>query len=125
MKRYFREMIPLRVFVVLIFGVVAILHGFAFAQDHAPTLEQCKADVNLWNNEFQHNGYVNVSIHELNERSKELSACLVSYPKDPSHGLWVDVHVQFHSVMEYRYSAFIARHNLFNKFMEEDKQGKR
>ena len=111
--------------------------------EHAPTPEQCRADVNAWDvpgfnptnwNEKEFTNFVtrvindhSLTAKELDAREAELDLCLKT-------DKWITVGVQTQYVQAHRaYSIaalarkadYMKRHNLMAQFYDEDEQCKR
>jgi hypothetical protein len=91
---------------------------------HAPTVEQCRADAALW---FAPNGDVRQIIMEpagiLNVKQKEMEDCI---PVDPKNFEKYNVGLKaIEDVFYMRYKNFLDRHNLYQKFLDEDAAGER
>jgi hypothetical protein len=119
------------------------LAAFAPAQEveHAPTLESCAADVNLWTSQIPgwpnpsaeqlRQGTKDVTVQRLRGRTVSLFDCSSAYPaliRNPAPGT---VSASFSLVtlyyieIEERYRNFLDRHDLLVKFKQEDEAGKR
>lgn len=124
------------VFVVLLFSLPT-----PQVQEHAPTLEVCRADVAIWGNldtngeylkadtESQRNGTPNrteiarLPIGEIRGRMKEMSQCR---HVDPSRDdLYFQTASFYDGVRADRWWHFIVRHGLAAQFEQEDAEGKR
>jgi len=109
--------------------------------EHAPTLESCVADLNLW--EFEMHGWPNPSsaqereatkrltFDQINHRVISLAECMDAHPglaknKGPDSAneslTLADI---YNAELQLRLSNFIDRHGLTQKFMDEDAAGKR
>jgi len=108
---------------LLLLSLVTSLCG----QDHAPTVEQCRADQRLWSSVHDTQDYKDamsrLSVQTLKLRSDEMSDC---FAVDS-----VNAHDYFEVVaacgmeMGRRYRHFIDRHHLMAQFLSEDAAGKR
>jgi hypothetical protein len=113
-----------------------VLVSAAFAQEHAPTPEQCRADYRLWTaNGFS---FENVSWKELMQRSGVMTKCATTDPdmmrvfdegyvrlgKDAPLS-YRDVGTLFHSAAGDKAMDFLIRHNLMDQFVREDAAGKK
>jgi hypothetical protein len=96
------------------------------AQEHAPTVEQCRADAAVW---FDAD-FAIPPMKELESRAKEMNDCLKVDPLNESHELGIK-YLQFGQkvfVEKYnRLTNFIERHDpaWSGKFYAEDAAGKR
>jgi len=113
----------------------------AGAQEHAPTLDVCRADAALWGEIRAEIDYINataekmsnstpnrteiakLSLKEVNSRITEMVQCQsVDRESRDSYSKVEDFYVQVESD---RWRAFIVRHNLYSQFEREDAEGKR
>ncbi len=106
---------------------------------HAPTFDQCVADLNLWTSEIQgwpspeieqvRKATKNLSVPQINERVDSLWDCALAHPRlmkgDPSTEVPVPLAIieLYHVEIRQRYSDFLVRHGLSTKFYEEDAAG--
>jgi hypothetical protein len=97
---------------------VALTALSAFAQEHAPTPEQCKADHMLWFSEFSDPRTELPESPELLKRSKVLIDCEVV---DPAHEKYfMDLSWGYTMVILTRYQDFVFRHKLQAEMQLED-----
>jgi hypothetical protein len=106
---------------------------------HAPTLEVCNADANLWDNQGDFQAYKDnrvkiltagrdetplgkISTDELVERAREMGDC---YGETNGGSIYFIVRDFYLAVIGDRYEDFIVRHHLFEQFSREDREGKR
>jgi len=109
-------MAPIRFIALTLF----FLSAATAMQDHAPSIEQCRADVAVWT---QDDMGKNVSAPNLDLRAEQMGKC---YLVDKSWGeLYKNVLVQSMFALEGRHHNFIIRHNLEAQFLAEDAAGKR
>ncbi|MGA2370494.1 MAG: hypothetical protein ABSG11_07480 [Candidatus Korobacteraceae bacterium] len=98
-----------------------------FAQDHAPTVEQCRADQRLWSSVHDTQDYKDamsrLSAQTLKQRSDEMSDCF-AVDSENSHDYFAVV-AACGMEMGRRYRHFIERHHLMAQFLAEDAAGKR
>jgi hypothetical protein len=111
------------------------------AQQHAPTVDVCRADSAVWgnkqaklawmsaNNAHIRSGAPNgteidkLSLTEMTSRSHEMLECM---DVDPARANSYDEITTFYSeVIHSREWAFITRHHLMSQFIQEDLAGKR
>lgn len=97
-----------------------------FAQDHAPTVDQCRADQRLWSsgdaNAFK-DATSRLSLRALKQRSDEMGDCF-AVDSERSHQYFSLV-AAYATELSGRYKDFIDRHNLMAQFLAEDATGKR
>lgn len=125
------------------FGIIAIFLAYAIrpgsSQDHAPTTDMCRADANLWTSEatdyflaetdYTQKGLPNktavmqLSFHQVNERSYEMGQCLVVDPS--SEDKYQSLLREYGELRDDRYKFFIERHNLKKQMLAEDAAGRR
>jgi hypothetical protein len=113
----------------------------AKAQQHAPTMDVCRADSALWDNSAEQTDYFNQETKRINDRIKntnpiakltvremslrltEMADCAsVDDAKGDRYGEMVKFYA---SVIADRYHSYIVRHDLMSKFMAEDAAGAR
>ena len=99
-----------------------------FGQDHAPTVEQCRADQRLWSSvlDDQHAfkaAVLRLSVQTIQQRSGEMRDCFAVDPEN-HHDYFVLV-AAYGTETGVRYKNFIDRHNLMAKFLAEDVAGER
>jgi hypothetical protein len=126
--------------------VVCALSGLAFGQsqssaaqiEHAPSVDQCRADQKLWSAEedeylakmktgnrsaANNTDLGRVAFEQLHERGEEMRNCA---SVDPQNAIaYMDVGNGFHSIRYDRLMGFLLRHKLSAQFIEEDKKGLR
>ena len=96
--------------------------------EHAPTVEQCRADQAAWTAEMQGpGGESKQPFSVLSGRMKEMSECFavdLERKESPTNGYLFlnDIIVK---VMAAREIRFIARHGLTQEFQSEDEAGQR
>ena len=127
---------PLLVLVGLCF--VCAGHAHPQNQKHIlPTVAQCRADATAWNKE-ENAGPKDKMIGfelpnaELVRRQKEMMDCLMIEAERAEDGTVVRVRASYKTLYHFyisaqflRYEHFLERHNLLEKFLEEDQQGLR
>lgn len=99
----------------------------SLAQDHAPTVEQCRADQRLWSS--VHDEYAlkdavsKLSVQTLKQRSHQMNDC---FAVDSENGRdYFGLVAAYGLELGRRYKNFIDRHNLMAQFLAEDAAGKR
>jgi hypothetical protein len=108
----------------------------AFAQEHAPTPEQCRADYRLWT--AKGTDFADVSFRELMRRSHVMSGCSTTDPgweQEFARDLvrlgknagvsYSDLTTLFHAAAGDKATDFLMRHHLMDQFLKEDEVGKR
>jgi len=118
---------------------VLLLVPPCFAQQHAPSPEQCKADQSVWGSSHARTEYEDAErrhiedgtpnrtdialagIPELLQRMKEMYECSDVVAMEPYH----ETGNFYHGVIADRYFGFISRHGLIRQMMKEDAAGKR
>jgi hypothetical protein len=120
---------------VLVFAFCAIVVPQEI--NHAPTLEACTADSNLWLNQIPgwpspptleqiRVGTRDLTAREILKRNVYLNTCGIAYPKllnQTSH--LTDLSQYYATEVDQRLVNFLQRHTLLNEFSEEDEAGKR
>lgn len=118
---------------------VIALSAFVVPQDikHAPTLDSCTADVNLWSSGMaSHSAHQmleatkSLTVHEMEERIVQLGDCYGAYPalrQTRVEELPVTIALQetYQEAIYERLFNFLARHNLSAEFQKEDEAGTR
>jgi hypothetical protein len=102
-----------------------ILTAFVTAQiEHAPTVAQCQADQRLWLSQLEGNDRSKLpEFYVLLDETKEMDACQKVDP--PNEQSYYNTGAEMDAEREQRYFHFIQRHNLQDKFIEEDRAGMR
>jgi hypothetical protein len=109
----------------LLLGLIANAPS-AWSQEvkHAPTVEQCRADQQLWLDKVENNSIVElVSYTELDDWALEMADCR---SVDPArHAEYDNTESEITFRQDIRLEHFLRRHNLWGQFIAEDAQGKR
>jgi hypothetical protein len=107
---------------------------------HAPTLQSCVADINLWSSQIPgfpesgldqiRTGMKSLTMKEIDGRVSSLGECVNSYPMlgKPQAGdlpAIITLLSFYDSEKELRYINFLHRHELLGKLKEEDAAGLR
>jgi len=121
----------------ILLATMILLASPAFAQQHAPTPDQCRSDVAVWLQDFdawtdaqqkvgpQNSSALNVAlVGEIEKRDAEMLTCGITIDTK-NHATYAVMHTNFLYIMCLRLSSFIARHNLDGQFVEEDQAGRR
>jgi hypothetical protein len=124
--------------------ILSILAGLFLAralrtQEHAPTVDVCRADRAVWDNteeqtdymqqELKHlrdgikntNPIAKLSYREINLRILEMGNC-ASVDESNIHNYYEMLRF-YKSVVNHRYESFLYRHHLFKQFNAEDAAG--
>ena len=126
---------------LLVFVITLATIAGAGEIKHAPTLEACTADINLWVSELKQwpketpdqarKDLETLTYADLADRSAYLNDCLQAHRElaDEARGklsaATTLILVDYSSEMRNRLVDFIERHSLFPKFTAEDATGKR
>jgi len=102
------------------------------AQDvqHAPTVEQCRADVRLWRSQDKgSNAFNDLTARQLISSAGEMQQCAavdpyLGGPSGKGEVYW-NMSAELHETVSLRYNHFLARHNLMQQFADEDANGAR
>jgi hypothetical protein len=96
-----------------------------FGQDHAPTVEQCRADERLWSTQLIENPGIIKSLRhdQLNDRMLEMANC-AAVDRD-RESVYAETAARFNMKLMVRLFDFIKRHKLLDQFMAEDAAGQR
>jgi hypothetical protein len=107
--------------------VLSVFVLTAVGQDvqHAPTVAQCQADQRLWLSEIEEHGDSPrlPKFLEVDERRLEMLACKAVDPEN--RWRYYNTAAEIESLQEHRLNDFIARHDMWQKFLDEDAAGKR
>lgn len=94
---------------------------------HAPTVTQCQADERTWaaqiDEHLQHERALSWTYYTLKDMGEEMLACDDVDPRN--HTAYINTAVEITEAMNKRAMSFIARHQLWDQFIEEDAAGKR
>jgi hypothetical protein len=92
--------------------------------EHAPTVEQCRADQKSWYATLEDEAAVaNVGYQELQGWFLEMVKC---EKVDSERERWyMATHAAVGLIQGTRLRDFLKRHNLWNQFLAEDAEGKR
>jgi hypothetical protein len=90
--------------------------------EHAPTVDQCRADQRLWLSQLE-SGLPLPAVSIMDEQRGEMMDCLIV---DPSRQLeYRNTTNEISAAVITRYRHFLWRHNLMDQFVKEDAAGKR
>jgi hypothetical protein len=88
-------------------------------QQHAPTVDQCRADTAAWS----HDDIAKIPVVQVRARLTETGNCITV---DASRKDWYQiVEGLYASELGSRMYDFLQRHNLVGQFIDEDEQGLR
>src|ERR1700730_12009718 len=123
------------------FGFILCAAPSPCAEEHAPTVDVCRADRAVWHNAENETDYFNqeakhindgtrnrnpiakLSFIEISLRLGEMGACVAV--DEPNIEKYNEMQQFYTSVLEDRYRNFILRHHLFEQFKAEDAAGVR
>jgi hypothetical protein len=88
-----------------------------------PTVEQCRADQQLWLSDLKWHFPVSAPYTELDRRVGETYFCELADPA--SVDKYVNTRAELYAEQTNRFVAFLQSHGLYNQFVAEDAQGKR
>jgi hypothetical protein len=96
-----------------------------FGQDHAPTVEQCRADQRLWAAQLDGSPETvsSLTYYQLNDRMAEMADCVAI--DDVRAVLYSETGARFNMRQMVRLRDFVKRHELYDQFIAEDAAGKR
>jgi hypothetical protein len=110
----------------LFVAVLSVIGGVqsvkAQTVEHAPTVEQCRADQALWYSQLSHPK--NILFKTLEGYRTEMGACSVVDSND-YFVKYFEVLALIDAELRDRLEHFMTRHNLVNQFAEEDAAGQR
>jgi hypothetical protein len=98
--------------------------GCVMAQDHAPTVELCRADSKVWDallvaDSHGQTGLIVRTVRQLFTGSREMKQCASVDSNNLNR--YAEVVGVLNSAIGERANKFLLRHNLMDKFEEEDK----
>jgi hypothetical protein len=104
--------------------VIAVPLQFIHAQaQHAPTVEQCRADQKLLLSKLNSNERTLVSYKEMDGWFLEMQNCI---SVDPENQLrYYNTMSETSAMLNMRMQSYLKRHNHWDQFLAEDAQGKR
>ncbi|MDP9161979.1 MAG: hypothetical protein M3O09_17355 [Acidobacteriota bacterium] len=105
--------------VLLLFVAVAISRAQV---KHAPSVEQCRADQRLWLAQLESSGSL-PNYRTLQGWNHEMGEC--SSVDSENQARYFNVRAEVVAEQASRVEEFLSRHNLYDKFIEEDNMGKR
>src|ERR1700687_389322 len=121
-------------------AVFLYAHAVPHEIKHAPTLQSCSADLNLWSAQIPnwpdpspeqlHEGVKTLTVEEMSRRVLYLSDCIKAHPvlqrsKPDEPPTYFSLFMFYNGESGDGYLNFLVRHNLFFKFKQEDETGKR
>lgn len=126
----------------LAIGVALFALATVFSQEvkHAPTIQSCIGDINLWSSQIPgfpepsydqvRSGTKALAMREIDGRLRSLGDCVNAYPalgKGTSGNLSAVMSLSsyYSDEEQARYLDFLVRHGMLNKFNEEDDAGQR
>lgn len=113
------------IIVVLLLIAAAMGQRTNPAQDHAPTAEQCRADMYVWLKQSYELSDT-LSMRELDKRKHEMFDCeSVFLTNSADKDLAADGANKYILVEQLRLESFLKRHNLIQQFVAEDDAGAR
>jgi hypothetical protein len=126
---------------IAILALLLFSTASARLQEHAPTVEVCRADAAVWTNVHAETDYYNAELErttngvpnrtemeklpiiEVRARSREMFQC---EDVDPARKeSYLDAGRFYHNVQADRWYEFLLRHNLIDQFEQDDAAGKR
>jgi hypothetical protein len=127
--------------------ILGVLLGFAalpinqraVGQDHAPSMEQCVADMRLWSSQMDDylvaetariksgspdkSQLMGLTMRQLNDRASEMVDCVAV---DPSGQVdYKEEASEYNDAYRDRYERYIVRHHLMDQVLKEDEEGLR
>jgi hypothetical protein len=112
--------------------VLLLFSAYSTAQEvkHAPTVEQCSADVKLWSAEAgmmagQKIDFDSEPVETVEARGEEMTKCSVIDQSEEFNRGYEQFSDAADLVVKERMWNFLERHGLYQKFLAEDREGKR
>jgi hypothetical protein len=125
------------VFMAIFFMCGFLVSSWGEQQKHGPSVAQCRSDVAAWNKEEDTGpkdkdvGY-RLPFGELLKRQREMMDCMKLDAQHCQDGAVVGVRTSYRTIyhvyttaMYARYQHFLERHQLMEKFLDEDSKGSR
>jgi hypothetical protein len=126
----------------LLIASVFAFSTFAVPQEvkHAPTLQSCAADLNLWTSQIpgwptsrteqDQEATKSLTVHEMKSRISSIAECVGAYPvlnkaRPDELSAVLSLTLIYDQQIKARLFDFLERHGLSDKFTEEDEAGKR
>jgi hypothetical protein len=107
---------------VFLFG--CSVAGATTAQDHAPSIAQCRADERLWaSQDTGPDAFTNITADQLNVRKSEMIDCKAVDSVNQS--LYNNMVAEFEGGLLVRMLNFLSRRGLVKQFLDEDEKGAR
>jgi len=91
--------------------------------EHSPTVAQCQADQRFWMSQLQDLSHPLPGFHVMTARHKEMEACTQVDPANEVQYYNTSSEIQANQLT--RLFNFVQRHNLWDKFIDEDAARKR
>lgn len=125
------EVATMKLFWLLVLVFVSFNSVSAQEVKHAPTVEQCRADMRQWLSKLEEPIQLprtgaaadDVNFQELDGWAQEMFVCHNVDP--PFDGDYFNTAGEIAALEVKRLRNFLLRHNLWNQFLAEDAQGKR
>jgi len=96
----------------------------AFAQQHSPTVDVCRADEAVWAADAVGNQtYKTLPYNELALRQNEMNDCAKVDGDQHRTADYVALVSLYENLIEVRMTHFLNRHNLMQQFLDEDAAG--
>jgi|HubBroStandDraft_6_1064221.scaffolds.fasta_scaffold802742_2 hypothetical protein len=109
---------------VLTLGIMCIFLTGSVAQiEHAPTVAQCQADQRLWFSRLEDTTSSLPTYDVLRQWGSEMQDCQTVDPNNASK--YINVYMEVDASLLTRTINFLARHKLFQSFVDEDAAGQR
>jgi hypothetical protein len=119
--------------------LLAMSHVGVSQDDHAPSVETCRADKNLWADQITEYEYaeadyitkglpnrtfiIGLTYNQLNIRPREMGQCAVV--DTPMEAAYNQLLSRYSNARDDRFKFFVERHNLKKQMIAEDAAGKR
>jgi hypothetical protein len=109
----------------LVLGWLVLTTSLVGQIEHAPTVAQCQADQRLWLDQIEasRDGTTLPNYDVLDAWGTEMSNC---YHVDPDHRFkYYNTEMEIYTAQLLRLQHFLQRHDLWQKFRDEDAAGQR
>jgi hypothetical protein len=103
--------------------IVVLLAALGSAQEHARTIDECRADLALW--EANGEQIPKLSFQELMARQHLLADCAQVDRESDHFYHYTLLHARYEGEQKGRLMNFLARHGLGQQFLTEDAAGDR
>lgn len=105
----------------LVLTATLFLVPSTLSQERTPAAPQCRAEATEWDSAFTH--VEKIPATEVHLRLREMTDCVIADPQ--RRQTYTEVAREYNSALTLRFQDFLIRHNLMDRFFQEDAEGKR